>query len=156
MASRHLWGERWLHWRPSSSKAPDRTARPAQNSLAPPHIHAHLNSRQDTFVNLPGESQVVRKNRDWINRPVSGPTLLTECSGTRMRNKGHAQQGVRAHTRTHCACSLRWACAVPVEVFPPLRQSPEPHGLWRMRKGLEEYIFFFPVQSFLCIHTLWW
>ena len=100
MALRHLWGERWLHWRPSASKAPDRTARPAQNSLAPPHIHAHLNSRQDTFVNLPGESQVVRKNGDWINRRVSGPTLLTECSGTRMRNKGHAQQGVRAHTNT--------------------------------------------------------
>ena len=100
MASRHLWGERWLHWRPSASKAPDRTARPAQNSLAPPHIHAHFNSRQDTFVNLLGDSQVVRKNRDWINRPVSGPTLLTECSGTRMRNKGHAQQGVRAHTNT--------------------------------------------------------
>mgnify|MGYP007134178744 CR=1 FL=1 len=98
MASQHLWGERWLPWGPSSSKAPDLTARPARNSLAPPHTHTHLNSRQDRPVNLPGESQVVRKNRDWINRPVSRPTLLTDRSGRRMRTKAHAQQRMRTHT----------------------------------------------------------
>ena len=97
-ASQHLWGERWLPWEPSSSTALDRTARPARNSLAPPHTHTHLNSRQDRPVNLPGESQVVRKNRDWINRPVSGPTLLTERSGRRMRTKAHAQQRMHTHT----------------------------------------------------------
>ena len=98
MASQHLWGERWLPWGPSSSKALDHTTQPAQNLLAPPHTHTHLNSRQDRSVNLPRESQVVRKNRDWINRPVSGPTLLTERSGRHMRTKAHAQQRMRTHT----------------------------------------------------------
>ena len=39
MASRHLRGERWRPRGPSSSKAPNRTARPTPNSLAPPHTH---------------------------------------------------------------------------------------------------------------------
>ena len=149
--SRHLWGERWWRRGPSSSKAPDGTARPARNSLAPPHTHAHLTSRQDRCVNLPGESQVERKNRDWISTPASGPTFLTEgaqegvCTPRRMRSK----RCVCAHT-AHAPWVGRVQCWLRFS-----RHSGrvlEPQGLWLMRKGHKDYFFFFPGQSFSCIH----
>jgi len=141
MASQHLWGERWRPRGPSSSKAPHGTARPAQNSLAPPHTHAHLNSRQDRSVNLPGESQVVRKNRDWINTPVSGPTLLTECAQEGGCAPRHVHSKGCAHTLSMLpefgVCSAGWG-------FPATKVESWNHrvsGGWE--KGLKTVFFSF-------------
>lgn len=154
IASRHLWGEdgyiEGLLPQRRQIALPDH----AQNSLAPPHIHAHLNSRRDTFVNLPGESQVVRKNRDWINRPVSGPTLLHRMLRNAYAQQGACAAGVRAlqehtaHAPAFGTCSAGWG-------FPTIEARVlEPQGLWRMRKGLEDYIFSFSAVFLRHPHTV--
>ena len=146
MAPWHLWGERWQPRGPSFSMAPYCNVRPAQNSLAPPHTYSH-NSRQDRYVDLPGKSQVVRKNWDRINMSIWGLTLLIEC----------AQEGAcAARDFTHPAHTWVGRVQCGLRFSRHWGRLLELQRLWRMRKGLEDYIFFLPGQSFLCIHNLWW
>ena len=137
----------------SGSKAPNRTARPTPNSLAPPHTHT-----------LELQTGQICEPTRWVSSSEKEPglnkqTRLRHNAPHRMLRKAYVHQGACAAMDAHAHT------AHPLWVGPvqcPLRFSRhwgrllEPQGLWRMRKGLEDYIFFLPLQSFVCIHKLWW